>query len=102
MDPINMIEILLQIIIVMVGGLLVPYLKEKLGAEKYGRILTSAQIGVAAAEQIYKSMPKSGTKNQLRYDYVAEYLTSKGFKIDKTELEALIESAVMELNEAVK
>lgn len=102
MEPINLIEVLLQIILVVVGGLLVPYLKERWGAEKYGRILTSVQIGVAAAEQIYKSMPKSGTKNQLRYDYVAEYLTSKGFKIDKTELEALIESAVMELNEAVK
>ena len=102
MESINLIEVLLQIILVVVGGLLVPYLKQKWGNEKYSKLLTSVQIGVAAAEQIYKAMPKSEEKNRFRYDYVADYLTEKGFKINPAELEALIESAVMELNEAVK
>lgn len=102
MNSYQIIETVLQIILIVIGGLLVPYAKVKLGQEKYQQILTTVGIAVAAAEQIYKAMPKGPEKNILRYDFVVDYLSSKGIKLTEQELKTLIEGAVLELNEVIR
>ncbi len=54
-------------------------------------------IAVKAAEQIYKASGQGKEK----FAYVADWISSK-FKIPKEDLKNLIESAVYELNKAVK
>lgn len=102
MSNYEIIEIVLRIILIIVGGLLIPLAKAKIGEEKYRKIITTVGIAVAAAEQIYKTLPKGEEKNIFRYDYVVDYLSSKGIKLTEQELKTLIEGAVLELNEAVR
>ena len=47
-------------------------------------------------------MPKSEEKNEARYTYVVDFLNDKGVKITDAELEALIESAVLQISGAVE
>lgn len=95
-------DIALQILLLVVGGLLVPYLKTKIGETQYANILRNAETAVEAAEQIYKTWPKSADKNNARYEYAAKYLTDKGIKLTSEELKALIHAAVLRLNEVAK
>lgn len=94
-------EIILQIVLLVIGGLLIPLIKQRIGEAKYYQILDAVEIGVSAAEQIYKSMPKGTERNKLRYGYVVDLLNSKGIKLDERELKSLIEGAVLRLNETV-
>ena len=95
-------DIAVQILLLVVGGLLVPYIKARIGESKYKQIYDTVLVGVAAAEQIYKSLPKSAEKNEQRFQFVAKYLTDRGFKVTETELKALIEGAVLSLNEGIR
>ena len=63
----EIVGIVVQIIVLVLGGLLIPYIKAQIGEAKYAKVLELVDIGVAAAEQIYKSMPKSEEKNEARY-----------------------------------
>lgn len=72
---------------------LIPYLKTKVSAEKLDTIKFWVNIAVEAAEMIYV-----GTgRGQEKKDYVVKFLNSKGFTLNVTEIENLIEAAVMEL-----
>lgn len=89
-------EAVLQILLIIIGGLLIPYIKTKWGEENYQKILRSVEIAVSAAEQIYKNVPN---KNAQRYDYVVNYLIhEKGIKLSQEEMKALIEDAVLRIN----
>lgn len=98
----DIFEALLRLMVLIIGGLWIPYIKAKIGETKYSQIYDYALIGAAAAEQIYKSLPKSQEKNQRRFEYVAKYLTDRGVKLSEAELKTLIEGAVLRLNKAVK
>lgn len=95
-------DIVFQIMLLIVGGLLVPYLKSKIGEAKYARIIDTVGIAVGAAEQIYKSLDKGEIKNKMRYQYVLDFLAEKNIMLTESELKALIEDTVLRLNEAVR
>lgn len=64
-----------------------------MSAEKLDTIKFWVNIAVEAAEMIYV-----GTgRGQEKKDYVVQFLNSKGFTLNVTEIENLIEAAVMEL-----
>ena len=95
-------DIGVQIVILLLGGFLIPYIKRQIGETKYQKILELVDIGVFAAEQIYKTLDKSDEKNILRYEYVVNFLNDKNVTITEDELKALIEAAVLKLNKVVK
>ena len=73
---------------------LIPYIRERLGSERAEKLIFWAQVGVEAAEQIYKKDAKSGGKKK---QYVLDFLHGKGFDINADEVEKAIESAVYAL-----
>ena len=92
-------EAVLQILLIIIGGLLIPFIKMKWGEEKYQNVLRAVEIAVSAAEQIYKSLPKSEFKNEKRLKYAMDYLINvKGIKLCQAELEVLIEDAVLRIS----
>ena len=95
-------DILLQVLVLIIGGLLVPYIKIRLGEAKYNQIIETVDIAVGAAEQIYKNMPKGDEKNALRYAEALKYLTLKKLNLTEAEMATLIQDAVLRLNEAIK
>lgn len=94
-DYTELIQALITLVSVIITSFLVPYLKQKLSAEKRVKLLEYIRIGVAAAEQIYGS--KAG---QQKKDFVVDFLLAKGFNFDPDEVEAMIESEVYKLTQA--
>ena len=92
-DLTQIIVAVLTLVISLITAFLIPYLKTKVSAEKLDTIKFWVNIAVEAAEMIYV-----GTgRGQEKKDYVVRFLNSKGFTLNVTEIENLIEAAVMEL-----
>jgi uncharacterized protein (UPF0333 family) len=86
----------LGIAVILITGVLVPYLKQKYGYEKFEKAYHWAVIAVNAAEQIFNATGMGAQK----YEYVANFLNAKGFKLTEEEVKVMIESIVKEINDA--
>jgi len=75
-------------------GFFIPWLRRHIDAQKMDELQRYVTMGVSAAEQIYTG---SGSGTQ-KYSYVEQFLKDKGYKIDSTQLRAMIESAVYQLS----
>lgn len=93
-DFTGLFEIVLSVLSVIASCFLIPWLKEKLSAEKLERLVKWVRIAVEAAEQLYGS-----GAGQQKKEYVVSFLLSKGIVFDANEIEAIIESAVLQLPE---
>lgn len=76
---------------------IVPAVKQRMGAAEFAELLKWVKIAVEAAEMIYKESGMGRMKKQ----YVQQFLTSHGYTLDDEELDAVIESAVLELKAGV-
>ena len=97
MDVTTILEAVVTIAVALITGLLVPYLKEKYGAEKIKNAYDIIKILVSSAEQI---ITKSG-QGKKKKELVLERLESYNIKIDESKVDEMIESAVNELNSKV-
>lgn len=92
----NITEILEGIVYVLVAILslvVIPAIKERVGAQNMANFLKWVDIAVAAAEQLYES-----TEGETKKEYVLNYLTMKGYAVDERELDMAIEAAVNRLH----
>ena len=71
----------------------IPYIKAKIGDEKFTELQEWVKIGVQAAEMIFKESGMGTVKKE----YVIEFLKQKGYTLDTETISNLIESAVLEL-----
>lgn len=85
-------EAIITIVSLVLTGIVIPYIKQRIGEEKTENLKKWVSVGVKAAEQIYGS--KTG---QAKKEYVVSFLLSKGIVFDVDEVEALIESEVYKL-----
>lgn len=92
-DYTMLFEGIITILVALVTMFVVPYIKSKLSAEDLKEIVKWVKIAVQAAEMIYK---ESGMGN-IKKKYVLDFLESHGIKYDADQIDALIESAVLEL-----
>lgn len=95
---------LTQIIVALIGVLAavitkfaIPYLTSKVGAEKRQEIVFWTKLAVEAAEKIFKEQGMGAAKKE----YVKTFLEEKGFKLDEKEIDVAIESAVLEMQNAI-
>lgn len=77
----------------LISTFLIPFIKTKISADKLEKLLAYVRIGVFAAEQIFRETGMGAKKKE----YVANYLASLGYTLDQDELDALIESTVLEM-----
>lgn len=92
-DLTPIIEGAITLAVAIITAFVIPYLKEKIGAAKYAKTLEWVKVAVKAAEMIYNGVGRGAEKKA----YVVEFLHEKGFTVDADSLDALIESAVLEL-----
>ena len=94
----QILMLVISLIGVLLTGLIVPWLKLKIGNEKIKDIELWVSVAVAAAEQ----MKVAGLLpyGQEKKTYVLQFIRDKGITITDEELDALIESAVYEINRA--
>lgn len=81
---------LILLLVALAVRYLIPLLKER-------RLQKWAKAAVYAAEMIFKEHGMGAEK----FAYVSEYLESKGFHLNAEDLKVTIESAVMELKNAL-
>ena len=91
-DFTGIFEIVLSILATIASCFIIPWIKEKLDAEKLERLVKWVRIAVEAAEQIYGS----GTGQQKK-EYVINFLLEKGIVFDANKVATIIESAVYQL-----
>ena len=89
------LEFVITVATIAVAIFLVPWLKEKLGAERAQQLEDLIWKAVQAAEQLFGA--GSGAEKKA---YVVEYLEARG--VDAQAVDADIEAAVLEVNEMVK
>ena len=92
-DIMIIIEAVVKLIVAVLCAAVIPYIKTKYSAEQLESISAWIKIAVAAAEQIYSS-----TQGSEKKQYVIDYLTDKGLKVDTKDLDKLIEASVLELH----
>lgn len=84
------VQAVISLAIAIITYLIVPYIKAKVGEQKYDQICEWVRIAVQAADQIYQGEGRGAEKKK----YVVEFLNSKGFSIDAESIDAMIESQV--------
>ena len=97
MDITRIAILVVELIAAVAVAIVIPYIKSLIEAEKLQKLLAYAQIGVQAAEMLFKESGVGAQKKQ----YVIDYLKSKGYELDATELDVVIESAVLEMKNAL-
>ena len=83
-----------SMVFAIIGIFLIPFVKSKVGEEKFKDISKWVRIAVNAAEQIYN---ESGM-GEVKKEYVLEFLKKRGITMDIDSVDALIESEVYKLN----
>ena len=90
-------QAILTLICTIITGLLIPFVKSKLDAEKIGRARIWAGIAVAAAEQLFPQQSKGREKKA----YVLKLLQEQGIAFSQQELNAFVECAVNHQNREI-
>ena len=96
MDYTMIFKGIITILVAIVTMFVIPWIKSKMTEEEFNDILKWVKIAVQAAEMIYKESGMGKAKKA----YVESFLEDHGIVYDKKEIEALIESAVLELKKS--
>ena len=87
------IEALITLAVALVTAFFIPWLKSKIDESKLDEAYKWVKIAVQAAEMIYTE----ADMGKFKKNYVLTFLEEKGYTYDENSINALIESAVLEL-----
>lgn len=93
-DITPIVEAIIGFVAVVITSIVIPYIRKKTTTEQQKEILSWVKVAVTAAEQIYVGSGR-GLEKKL---YVVEWLADRNITVDTNQIDALIESAVYELN----
>lgn len=89
----KLIEAILTVITILITAYVIPYLKSKIGTDKYEQLKQFTEAAVRAAEQIY-----TPEEWKLKKDYVVKLISERadtlGIGLNEAEIDALIEGIV--------
>lgn len=94
-DATQIILAVIALLGAIVTGVVVPWLKTKIGTEQQAQLETWVKIAVEAAEQLYKG---SG-RGEEKLEYAVNWLSKRGAAFDEDTVRAAIEAAVLGLKE---
>lgn len=90
-------EAVISLAVAIVTVFLLPLINEKVGKEKLTKIEKWVRIAVQAAEQVFTGTGMGEKKKEA----VLKFLDDKGFFFDEDAIDALIESAVLEMKKGI-
>lgn len=93
MELTEVVKIVFELIVAVASLWLVPWIKAKLSAEEIADMLRWVEIAVSAAEQLYDA-----TQGSVKKKYVVSFLEERGYHVDETEMNLMIEAAVLKLH----
>lgn len=87
------LKAVLAIISVVITTVIVPYVKERIGQDKYNKLVEYTKFAVRCAEQLYT--PEEWEQKKA---YVSQYITEKatdlGIGLNEQDIDLLIEGVV--------
>ena len=92
-DLTALVQAVIALIAAVISAFVIPWLKRKISAEKLAEVSTWVEIAVEAAEQLYEGSGRGAEKKE----YVIQFLQQKGYTVDMTAIENMIEAAVYTL-----
>ena len=94
-DLTPVVNAIIALIAAAISVFLIPWIKEKIEAEKLEQVMGWVTIAVEAAEQIYRESGMGAKKKA----YVLDFLAKRGITLDVDSIDAMIESAVLDLKQ---
>ena len=80
-----------------ITGFIIPFIKEKIGAEELAKYEYWASMAVKCAEMLFKEQGMGGTKKEYVVNFLNEMFNKNKTVITSEQIEVLVESAVKEL-----
>ena len=96
-DITQVVVALIGLISVIITTVVVPYYKSKTTKEQRDNIAFWTKLAVEAAEKIFKEAGQGKAKKE----YVKQFLADHGIHLDETQLDVVIESAVLQMQIAL-
>ena len=91
-------EGIVTVILALVVGFVIPWIRSNISAKDFAEIVKWVKIAVQAAEMIFAESGMGKKKKK----YVVDFLHSHGITYDEEQIDALIESAVLELKKEIE
>lgn len=92
----EVVKVVIMVVALIIARYLVPWLKQKIGAEKVAEVSMWAKQSVLMAEQVYKDW-KGQDKKTFVTEYLKKILTAKNISLTDEQLNILIEAAVKQM-----
>lgn len=89
----KLVEAIVTVVIVLISAYVIPWLKGKIGEDKYNQIILFAETCVRSAEKIY-TVEEYEKKKAYVVKMVCEKIAELGIDIGSEEVNAIIEGAV--------
>ena len=96
-DLTDLITALVGVFLAVLIRYVIPWIRSKTTEQDRKDLLKWTEIAVAAAQQTLYQMDGAQRKQ-----YVLDFLSEHGFDVDGSEVDAAIESAVLQLHESLK
>ena len=97
-------EVLFKIVLMLITilgtiltGIVVPYIKEKIGNEKLAKYEEWALMAVKAAEMLFNEKGMGKTKKEYVVNFLNEMFNKNKVVITEQQIEIILEAAVKEL-----
>lgn len=94
----KILYVVIVVIMAIITRYLVPFLKSLYAADEYKGLVDIVNTAVKAAEQTITGEGKGAIKKEEVMTFVTRWLNEKGIKIELSQVDALIEAAVFEMN----
>lgn len=94
----KLVEAMCTLLGILITAYVIPWLKSKVGEQKYVALVDFASKCVRAADQYYEPEQWSAKKAYVT-DLVLNYATKIGIGLDKNDIDAVIEGLVNALRE---
>lgn len=93
----EIIKVVVMLAALLIARYMIPWLREKIGAEKMEQIEKWAAYAVKMAEQVYGGQTGADRKSIVT-EFLRKILTAKKIALSEDQLNVLIEAAVKEMN----
>lgn len=89
----KIVEAVLTIILALVSAYLIPWIKNKLGDDRYRELVEFCEICVRSAEQLFTEEQAQEKKTYV-VEMIVPYVRKLGLNLGEEEINAIIESCV--------
>lgn len=86
-------EAIVSVVVILITAYVIPWLKNKVGEDKYATVVEFAEIVVRSAEKIY-TPDEWARKKEYAVELVAKKSEELGLNLSVEEVNAIIEGAV--------